>query len=744
MLALQERASSVSSNPAKATPAPARNKRKLGQNDHDSRGSTPAPTSLYDDAATGQAASLPTLVPTSLPGFYATRNHPSNKPTFRYTACGPSPQSTATFPLFRVVKSPPTGTVRFSWEDKSTYVNVTQDASTITTEKGFRSARANVPIREGAWYFEVIIDKGMNGEDTGDAQHSGKVDAFGPHVRLGIARREAPLNGPAGFDGYSYGLRDKTGDKVHLSQPRAYGEAFGTGDVIGVYVSLPSRQAIGCPPIPANHPDYHRDPYVPSRIVRKRVPIRYKGQLYFEAMEYAPSKEMEDLAFQTRDPAGYQKTLLEAEEKKKKAKLPPPPGKKKPPPLPVLPPAREVPVLPGSKIAFFKNGECMGVAYENLLDWLPLRQHYKPGLYASSGLGQTQPQQPIAASAVGTSSIQDRQQQQDLAPAENGASQPAVPRVSTATAILMARENHHDDGSLGYYPFVSVFGGAIASLHAGPDFRYPPPDEIDSLLANHPKHPPTFHHDLMHSQARCRPLSERYEEYYAEMSEYDSIDEAIALENYAKTGSSHVTADGRPYFLPSPATGNTPAGGTATPSGNPTRSASPVPSLNGYGPGGLPNSLGRATKRKTALSKELLLEAPGAGLIESRESTPASGAPSPMPEQVLIAAPHLSGQAAGLLGPEDVVPDSAHSETSFSASMQQTGNETLTLEEVSPPVVLQDDQFVTDDQKVEFHQAGESVFEQARDGGEAPLAVLDDPPALEEKSEEAVKMEIDV
>ncbi|KAI8443524.1 hypothetical protein BY996DRAFT_4552378, partial [Phakopsora pachyrhizi] len=59
------------------------------------------------------------------------------------------------------------------------------------------------------------------------------------HVRISIARRESGLNTPVGIDGYSYAIRDKTGEKVHLSRLAQYGEPSGSGDVIGFLVELP-------------------------------------------------------------------------------------------------------------------------------------------------------------------------------------------------------------------------------------------------------------------------------------------------------------------------------------------------------------------------------------------------------------------------------------------------------------------------------------------------------------------------
>jgi COMPASS component BRE2 len=404
-------------------PAARPTKRKLADL-HASATPPPAPV----DSST--LALAPQLIPppfNSPPGFFLTRGHPINKPNFRYVACGPSPGSSPTYPLYRIIPSPPEGRVRFSWEDRSQLLAVSDDALAVTADKGYRSARANVPLREGNWYFEVTVERG--GGDPG-AWKGG-----GCHVRLGVGRRESPLTAPVGFDGYSYGVRDKTGEAVTLSQPKAYGTPFGTGDVIGVLISLPPRRAAD-----------EEDDSDPAHLRRKRVPIRYKGQLYFESLEYPATREMGEV-FDLLANKGVKKAAP-----KVKAAAP---GTKAPV-APVVLPARPLPTLPGSRLEFYKNGEPLGVAFEDLYDFLPLRPHPRP--------------------------------------------RNARPPAPGSDA---ARENHHDDGSLGYYPFVSVFGGGIARLNAGPAFRFP----------------------VAHPTLPVRALHERYDEYVAETVALDERDE---------------------------------------------------------------------------------------------------------------------------------------------------------------------------------------------------------------------------
>jgi len=48
---------------------------------------------------------------------------------------------------------------------------------------------------------------------------------------------EAPLGGPCGLDGYSSGMCDKIGKKIMLSCLWPYGESFGMGNVVSVYIA---------------------------------------------------------------------------------------------------------------------------------------------------------------------------------------------------------------------------------------------------------------------------------------------------------------------------------------------------------------------------------------------------------------------------------------------------------------------------------------------------------------------------
>ncbi|KAJ7219132.1 COMPASS complex protein [Mycena pura] len=387
--------------------------------------------------------------------FFKTELTGLNRIGYRYTPAGINPPGR--FLPCRTIESNPT-TFRISWEDRSSFVGVAKDGLGLLGSTGFRSARCNAPIREGRWYMEVKVVHG-GGEHV---HEDGKRE--GSHVRLGWGRREAPLNGPVGLDGYSYGYRDKTGDKVTLSRPRPYGRPFSSGDVIGMYICLPpTRKAVA------------KDPHDPARLKRERIAIDLKGQEVFEILEYPQSKEMAALM----DYSGKSSTSSSIPSSSKKGKLP----ERRPsnPSKTNTATLRPLPTLPNSHVAFFLNGECQGVAFQDLYDFLQLRQ--------------------------------------------SATARKAKERKRAREGVKEHVENPFDDGTLGYYPFISLFNEASVRLNPGPVFDFPPPPDIDALLLGTP---PSV-------ERNWRPCCDRYAEFMAEQWDLDTIEEDEAAVESARS-----------------------------------------------------------------------------------------------------------------------------------------------------------------------------------------------------------------
>jgi len=223
-------------------------------------------------------------------------------------------------------------------------------------------ARANVAVREGTWYWECKITRGIIQSDgtKNRTKDPNQFESHG-HVRVGFARREASLDAPVGFDAYSYGFRDVAGQKVHMSRPKDFfppGEDMREGDVIGLEIRLPSEhlhrkivQGQYNPAVDLNEED---NPVIEAaNIVRDRIPIRFKAHIYFEKIDYHTTKELEDLA--NPSPVGASGNIGSR------------PGEMPNPNHPV--PALRT--LPNSYIKVYKNGVLMGTPFTDLLAFLP-------------------------------------------------------------------------------------------------------------------------------------------------------------------------------------------------------------------------------------------------------------------------------------------------------------------------------------------------------------------------------------
>jgi COMPASS component BRE2 len=267
-------------------------------------------------------------------------------------------------------------------------------------------------------------------------------------VRFGWARREAPLDAPVGFDGYSYGVTDIRFETMHRSRPGKFfhpkkdkkaksvkGAAAGPttitlgpedqhvkeGDVIGVEIQLPSLtlqqkivSGVYNPAVDAGDGFDQTSAAVeagtePADIIRDRIPVPYKGNCYFEVLDHVASKPMEIYADRTTN---LNNLPTSGAPQRDGIKAAPNPNHESP----------NLRTLPHSAMRVYKNGKLIGTAFENLLAFLP----------------------PASA------------------PTKGGG----------------AREGF-DDGLVGYFPAISCFFGGIAEMNFGDapnhGFWCPPP-----------------------------------------------------------------------------------------------------------------------------------------------------------------------------------------------------------------------------------------------------------------------------
>lgn len=299
---------------------------------------------------------------TRVPGFKIIEDIPLNtRKGFQYSPCSPNPY----LPIlkFGTTDLPPFKP-SLSLFDRSTEIALSEDLSSASTGRGWVSSRVDVAVSEGKVYWEFNIIR--SNEDN--------------HVRIGIGRREASIEAPVGFDGYGYGIRDKTGQTLHLSRLKNFMDGgFRTGDVIGMILELPKCEF--------------------KDIVRDQIAIRYKQRLFWEKFDYVSTNKMEHL---------LNPVIVFGERA-----------------IPDLNPWKPE-FLEGSSLKIYKNGQFIGIAFDNLYDFYP-------------------------------------------------------PNSELKTNSKKAEDILKNNGTLGYYPTVSVFKGGIAEINAGPDFKFKPKDE-DNLL----------------------------------------------------------------------------------------------------------------------------------------------------------------------------------------------------------------------------------------------------------------------
>lgn len=125
----------------------------------------------------------------------------------------------------------------------------------------------------------------------------------GSATRIGWAQEYANLQSPLGYDKFGYSWRSRKGTKFHESHGKHYSnEGYGEGDTLGFLIDLPEQEGVR---------------YIPNTY-KDRPLVKFKSHLYYE------------------DKDKVSDTL------------------------------KNLKVHPKSKIYFFKNGKCQGLAFENI------------------------------------------------------------------------------------------------------------------------------------------------------------------------------------------------------------------------------------------------------------------------------------------------------------------------------------------------------------------------------------------
>lgn len=159
-------------------------------------------------------------------------------------------------------------------------------------------------VNRGCWYWEATIEEMPEGTSA----------------RIGWGQDYGNLQAPLGYDKFGYSWRSKKGTRFHESIGKHYSSGFSEGDTVGFLIILPERPTTKYAP----HTYKDRVSNLPSRRVKlTETPlpqplVKFKSHLYYEDKDNVPER------------------------------------------LKALQP------LHGSKILFFKNGKCEGVAFQDI------------------------------------------------------------------------------------------------------------------------------------------------------------------------------------------------------------------------------------------------------------------------------------------------------------------------------------------------------------------------------------------
>ncbi|XP_046392588.1 set1/Ash2 histone methyltransferase complex subunit ASH2 isoform X1 [Ischnura elegans] len=124
----------------------------------------------------------------------------------------------------------------------------------------------------------------------------------GSACRLGWAQEYANLQAPLGYDKFGYSWRSRHGTRFHECRGKSYSPSYGEGDTLGFLIQLPESEHVN---------------YIPPTY-KDRPLVKFKSHLYYEEKD-AVAESLKSLR-----------------------------------------------TLSKSSITFFRNGECQGVAFEDI------------------------------------------------------------------------------------------------------------------------------------------------------------------------------------------------------------------------------------------------------------------------------------------------------------------------------------------------------------------------------------------
>ncbi|GBP93538.1 hypothetical protein EVAR_29556_1 [Eumeta japonica] len=259
-----------------------------------------------------------------LPSHGYPAEHPFNKDGYRYILAEPDPHapfrqefdesnewSGKPIPgwLYRALCP---GAVLLALHDRAPQLRVAEDRLAVTGDRGYCMVRATHGVSRGAWYWEATVEELPEGAAA----------------RLGWGRRYANLQAPLGYDKFGYSWRSRKGTKFHESRGKHYSSGYGEGDTLGFLVQLPEAANLK---------------YTPNTYKDRRKPYEMLGQTRAFTRRCGERRCVSGRIVLLIIALGLVLDKDNIQESLNSLKP-----------------------LAGSKIYFFKNGECQGEAFMDI------------------------------------------------------------------------------------------------------------------------------------------------------------------------------------------------------------------------------------------------------------------------------------------------------------------------------------------------------------------------------------------
>ncbi|CAL9727823.1 COMPASS component Bre2p [Monosporozyma unispora] len=403
--------------------------------------------------------------------FYKPVDIPINKRNFIYSPCSPNPEFTQ---LGYCTTEYPFEKPGFNIMDRSAGISIKDKLNqtvSVGETMGWRTSRCDVCVKEGAAYWEVEVVKGGSTIPLSDDSNSVQKDRIdsSSHLRFGVSRREASLEGPVGFDLYGYGIRDQGLESIHEGKRKEVldtsNHILKEGDTLSFVLNLPKfdvqvnqgkeytlRRIQALRNISMKHQtstsvtepwntvseepatkkrhkmnkntDFHLallEDIKYNDIVRDHIAIRYKNQLFFEATDYIKTTKPEYYSSDKRERQDYYS-------------------------------------LENSFLSVYLNGEFVGNAFQDLNPFLPpfSELQYNEKFYAGywrNGEYIEDPDDNIDSKIESTS---------DTSLITNNF--PTKKTSHSHKKGLLLRNKYVNNNKLGYYPTISCFNGGEANI----------------------------------------------------------------------------------------------------------------------------------------------------------------------------------------------------------------------------------------------------------------------------------------